>query len=57
MINYLVSISSIQVPPETSIVTAVLDEKVDPNFAFVASVRTLEFNPNVELLSTLSHDF
>ncbi|KAI0272243.1 hypothetical protein BGY98DRAFT_1001397 [Russula aff. rugulosa BPL654] len=37
VINYLVSISSIQVPPETSITTAVHDEKVDPNFAFVAS--------------------
>jgi hypothetical protein len=49
VINYLVSISSIQVAPETSITTAVHDEKVDPNFAFVASVRTLDFNPNIEL--------
>jgi len=37
VINYLVSISSIHVSPETSITTAVHDEKVDPNFAFVAS--------------------
>lgn len=37
VINYLVSISSIQVPPETSITAAVHDEKVDPNFASVSS--------------------
>jgi hypothetical protein len=39
VINYLVSISSVEVAPKTSITTAVHSEKVDPNFAFVAAVR------------------
>ena len=45
VIDYLAFISSIQVPPATSITTAVHDEKVDPNFASVASVSTLDFQP------------
>jgi hypothetical protein len=57
VINYLVSISSIQVPPDTSITTTVHDETVDPNFAFVASVRTIDLNPNIRILSTLSYNF
>ncbi|KAI0282030.1 hypothetical protein BC826DRAFT_1066882 [Russula brevipes] len=41
VINYLVSISSIKVAPETSFTTAVHEDKVDPNFAFLAAVRPL----------------
>ena len=39
VIDYLVSISSKKVAPATAITTEVHDPKLDPNFAFVASVR------------------
>ncbi|KAI0297054.1 hypothetical protein B0F90DRAFT_1635100, partial [Multifurca ochricompacta] len=37
VINYLVSISSTKIAPETSITKVVHEDKIDPNFAFVAS--------------------
>ncbi|KAN0127287.1 hypothetical protein V8E53_014891 [Lactarius tabidus] len=43
VVNYLVSISSKKVAPATSITTVVHEEKVDPNFAFVASKNDEEF--------------
>ena len=39
MIDYLVSVSSTKVAPETSITKVVHEERVDPNFAFCAAVR------------------
>lgn len=39
MIDYLVSISSTKVAPETSITKVVHEERVDPNFTMVAAVR------------------
>jgi len=39
VIDYLVTVSSKKVAPATSITTVVHEDKVDPNFAFVASVR------------------
>ncbi|KAH8988382.1 hypothetical protein EDB92DRAFT_1948056 [Lactarius akahatsu] len=39
VIDYLVSISSKKVAPATSITIVVYEDKIDPNFAFVASVR------------------
>jgi hypothetical protein len=38
VINYLVSISSVKVAPETSITTMVHEKNIDPNTAFVAAV-------------------
>ncbi|KAH9068005.1 hypothetical protein EDB83DRAFT_2519091 [Lactarius deliciosus] len=43
VIDYLVSISSKKVAPATSITTVVHEDKVDPNFAFVASRNDEEF--------------
>jgi hypothetical protein len=39
VINYLVSVSSTKVAPETSITTVVHEDKIDPNFALFAAVR------------------
>jgi hypothetical protein len=39
VIDYLVSISSAKVVPETSITKVVHQERIDPNFAFCAAVR------------------
>lgn len=39
VIDYLVSISSRKVPPETSITKVVHEERIDPNFSMVAAVR------------------
>ena len=39
VINYLVSISSTKVAPETSITKLVHEESIDPNLAFFAAVR------------------
>jgi len=38
VINYLVSISSTKVAPETSITTVVHEDRIDPNFALVSAV-------------------
>ena len=43
VIDYLVSISPKKVAPATSITTVVHEQNIDPNFAFVASVRDLFF--------------
>ncbi|KAH8988996.1 hypothetical protein EDB86DRAFT_3081284 [Lactarius hatsudake] len=43
VIDYLVSISSKKVAPATSITTLVHEDKIDPNFAFVASRNDEEF--------------
>jgi glutathione S-transferase len=37
--NYLVSISSTKVAPETSITSVVHEDRIDPNFALVSAVR------------------
>jgi hypothetical protein len=39
VIDYLVSISSTKVAPETSITKVVHEDSIDPNFAMVAAVR------------------
>ena len=39
VINYLVSISSTKVAPETSITKVVHEDGIDPNFSMVAAVR------------------
>lgn len=39
VIDYLVSISSTKVAPETSITKVVHEERIDPNFSMVAAVR------------------
>lgn len=39
VIDYLVSISSTKVAPETSITKVVHEERIDPNFALYAAVR------------------
>ena len=39
VINYLVSISSTKVAPETSITSVVHEDRIDPNFALVSAVR------------------
>lgn len=39
MIEYLVTISSTKVAPETAITRVVHEESIDPNFAMVAAVR------------------
>lgn len=44
VIDYLVSISPKKVAPATSITTVVHEQNIDPNFAFVASVRDLFFH-------------
>jgi hypothetical protein len=51
VIDYLVSISSTKVAPETSITKVVHEDRIDPNFSMVAAVRastiTLLDLPNV----------
>jgi hypothetical protein len=39
VIDYLVSISSTKVAPETSITKVVHEDRIDPNFSMVAAVR------------------
>jgi hypothetical protein len=45
VIDYLVSISSTKVPPETPITKVVHEERIDPNFAVVAAVRPFSIAP------------
>ena len=45
MIDYLVSISSTKVAPETSITKVVHEDRIDPNFSMVAAVRLFAITP------------
>jgi hypothetical protein len=50
VIDYLASISSTKVAPETSITKVVHEERIDPNFALYAAVRSSAIAP-VDLVS------
>ena len=45
VIDYLVSISSTKVAPETSITKVVHEDRIDPNFSMVAAVRQFAITP------------
>ena len=56
VIDYLVSISSTKVAPETSITKVVHEDRIDPNFSMVAAVRPLAIMRLAYLIITISEE-
>jgi hypothetical protein len=58
VIDYLVSISSTKVAPETSITKVVHEDRIDPNFSMVAAVRsfTITRMRHAYLITTISEE-